>query len=330
MTSSRIRPSTTRRLEGAYRPRPPRPDRPPRAASGAWRRRARGRARRHRRRARRTRRPRAGAAAGPSRPAAARAAPRRTGWPDRPRPGGGPRPTPRSSAGSRTARSRSRAPGQRELGRPEPVDEVAAPDAAGVLHRPEDRVDGREPAVDPFGGDRLAGQDAVALEQGQAQGVEPLGRSGDGSGVRRDERPAAGGLGRAQGGEPAGPADGPPGAAAGPLPAQGPQRRERVVGDLAGPDEVPQRVEDLAVRVPAGRREELAVERGAARRQVLADGDVARFGSAARRRRACRSAAGSRDPAGRARSGRRRGRGSPAPPRPTSPSAPSSSSSRGW
>ena len=87
---------------------------------------------------------------------------------------------------------------QRELRRPEPVDEVAAPDAAGLLHRPQDRVDGGEPAVDALGGDRLAGQDAVALEEGQAQGVEPLGRPGDGSGVRRDERPAAGGLGRSE------------------------------------------------------------------------------------------------------------------------------------
>ena len=31
------------------------------------------------------------------------------------------------------------------------------------------------------------------------------------------------------------------------LPAQGPQRRERVVGDLAGPDQVPQRIEHLAI-----------------------------------------------------------------------------------
>ena len=40
---------------------------------------------------------------------------------------------------------------------------------------------------------------------------------------------------------------------AGPLPAQGAQRRERVVRDLAGPHEVPQRVEHLAVRPAAGR-----------------------------------------------------------------------------
>ena len=59
-----------------------------------------------------------------------------------------------------------------------------------------------------------------------------------------DQRPAASG----------GPSDvrrPGPGVAAGvpgrPLPAQGPQRGERVVRDLAGPDEVPQRVEHLAV-----------------------------------------------------------------------------------
>ena len=83
---------------------------------------------------------------------------------------------PSAPAGSRTARSRSSAPGQRELRRTEAVDEVAAPDPAGVLERPQDRVDRAEPAVDPLGRDRLAGQHAVALEQGQRLGVEPLRR----------------------------------------------------------------------------------------------------------------------------------------------------------
>ncbi len=197
------------RARGRGPRRPPRPGRRPRAASGASRRRARGRAPRRRRRARRTRPPRAGAAAGRSRRGAATAARRRTGWPDRPRPGGGPRPTPPASAGSRTARSRSSAPGQRELRRPEPVDEVAAPDPAGLLHRAQDRVDGREAAVDALGRDRLAGQDAVALEEGQALGVEPLGGPARrASGLGRDERPATGRLGRSERRQPAGPAAG--------------------------------------------------------------------------------------------------------------------------
>ena len=55
--------------------------------------------------------------------------------------------------------------GQGELGRPEPVDEVAPPDPPGILHRPEDRVDGAEPAVDGLGRDRLAGHHAVPFEQ---------------------------------------------------------------------------------------------------------------------------------------------------------------------
>ena len=129
-----------------------------------------------------------------------------------------------------------------------------------------------------------------------------------------DQRPAASG----------GPSDGqPPGrgrrreSPRRPLPAQRPQRRERVVRDLAGPDEVPQRVEDLAVRTAAARRrEQLAVERGAARGEVLADRVVAaapagRLDAV----RQARPAAGPRGPAGRARSGRRRGRGCRARPR---------------
>ena len=157
------------------------------------------------------------------------------------------------SAASRTARSRSTAPGQRELGRAEPVDEVAAPDPAGLLQRPQDRVDGGEPAVDPLGRDRLAGQDAVPLEQGEALGVEPLPwrRLRHRDRVGCDERPAAGRLGRPERGQPARAAARRRRAARGPLPAQGAQRRERVVRDLAGPDQVPQRVEHLAVRGPA-------------------------------------------------------------------------------
>ena len=65
--------------------------------------------------------------------------------------------------------------GQRELGGAEPVDEVAAPDPAGLLERPQDRVDRREPAVDPLARDRLAGHDAVPVEQGEgrARGAAP-------------------------------------------------------------------------------------------------------------------------------------------------------------
>ena len=64
---------------------------------------------------------------------------------------------------------------------------------------------------------------------------------------------------------------------AGPLPAQRPERRERVVGDLARPDEVPQRVEHLAIRAAAAPRR-TARGRTTRRvvRQVLADRVVPR------------------------------------------------------
>ena len=135
--------------------------------------------------------------------------------------------------------------------------------------------------------------------------------------VRRlpDERPATGRLGRAEAVSRPGRRRPAGAAAAGPLPAQRPERRERVVGDLAGPDQVPQGVEHLPVRAAAGRREQLAVERGAAPAEVLADGLVAGL---ARRAHAVGGAGRSeraRDPAGRGRSGRRRGRGCPRPPR---------------
>ena len=64
--------------------------------------------------------------------------------------------------------------GQRELGCAKTVHEVAAPDPAGLLEGAEDRVDAREPALDAFGRDSLAGQDAVALQQGQRLGVQPF------------------------------------------------------------------------------------------------------------------------------------------------------------
>ena len=83
---------------------------------------------------------------------------------------------------------------QGELRGTEPIDEVAAPDPAGILHRAEDRVDGAEATLDALGRDGLAGQDAVALEEREALRVEPFGR------VRRrdlgrDEGPAPGRLG---------------------------------------------------------------------------------------------------------------------------------------
>ena len=92
--------------------------------------------------------------------------------------------------GSRTARSRSSAPAWANWAAPEPVDEVAPSDAPGLLHRAQDRIDRREAARDGLGGDRLAGQDAVPLEQGERERVQPFGPGGRPGHVRDAPRRA--------------------------------------------------------------------------------------------------------------------------------------------
>jgi hypothetical protein len=68
---------------------------------------------------------------------------------------------------------------------------------------------------------------------------------------RLDERPATSSLRRAERGEPSRPAATRAGPGTGrALPAERPQRCERVVGDLAGPDEIPQSIEHLATDPP--------------------------------------------------------------------------------
>ena len=112
--------------------------------------------------------------------------------------------------------------------------------------------------------------------------MEPFG-GGRPAGLGADERPPARSLRWTERGQPPASAAGAPGPAPRPLPAQRPQRREGVVCDLAGPHEIPQRVEHLPVGRPAGRREQLAVERGAAGGEVLADRDMTRLGRRLRR-----------------------------------------------
>ena len=55
-------------------------------------------------------------------------------------------------------------PRQRELRRAQAIDEIAAPDAAGFLEGPKDRVDAGKAALDALTGDRLAGQHAMPLQ----------------------------------------------------------------------------------------------------------------------------------------------------------------------
>ena len=183
--------------------------------------------------------------------------------------------------------------GQRELRTAEALDEVAAPADAEGLEVAERVVERGEAARDALGEDLLTGDDAVALEQqlGQRAALGPgLGAAAEDP---ARQRPTA--LDGRLGGR-AARAEAParlalPGAArAGEREARRAQGRPRVVGALAGPDEVPQRLLKLL-----GRQIELGEEVGEeARRagealaQRIVLGLVGRLLAARRRRRADR------------------------------------------
>ena len=91
-----------------------------------------------------------------------------------------------------------------------------------------------------------------------------------------DQRPAPGGLRRPERGQstrasPARTSGATPGR---PLPAERPQRGERVVRDLAGPDQIPQRIEHRPVRAATRCGVDLPVEARTTPREVLADAVV--------------------------------------------------------
>ena len=165
------------------------------------------------------------------------ARPRRS--PDRSRRGRG------ASASSRGVASRAQAlvgPGERELRAAAPLDEVAAPHAALVLQRLEHVVDGGEAAGDALGVRRLARDDAVAIEQRRARGPRG-GRCR--AGVAPARQRAATSVPRSRRDRCAARARGAGAAAADALAGEGAraaaERLERVVGDLAGPDHLPER-----------------------------------------------------------------------------------------
>jgi hypothetical protein len=68
--------------------------------------------------------------------------------------------------------------GQGELGGAEAGDEIAATDAAGFFKSFEDVVDSAEAAGNVFGGDGFAGEDAVAVEELEREGVADFGGGG--------------------------------------------------------------------------------------------------------------------------------------------------------
>ena len=83
---------------------------------------------------------------------------------------------------------------------PESLHEVAAPHAAGLLHRLEHRVDRCEATGQPLGQHRLAGDHAVPLQQRQRLGVAALGWRAALADQVGGQRPAAGGARRTRAG----------------------------------------------------------------------------------------------------------------------------------
>ena len=145
--------------------------------------------------------------------------------------------------------------GQRKLGAPEPLDEVAAAGDAKRLELRQLGVDRREAAGDPLGQDLLAREYAVPFEQQLGQRPPTRARINTRREQRRRQRPPALDLGGRSDAPPSGEA---PRAAPGrPRPIalgacecqpRRPQRRERVVGRLARPHEVPQSLLQLLGR----------------------------------------------------------------------------------
>jgi len=133
---------------------------------------------------------------------------------------------------------------QRKLCCAEAIDEVAATHLALFFERLQDGVDPGKAALGSFAQSRLASDDAVALKELQCLGMCGLGVRWSGLEQGSDKRPTARSGRRA--GRPH-----PSRSRSAPLLRDalllwqtlevGPHRRKRVVGDLAGPHEVPQR-----------------------------------------------------------------------------------------
>jgi hypothetical protein len=117
---------------------------------------------------------------------------------------------------------------QGELGARQPSDEIAPADLAALFHLFEDAIERTEPARDALGLHRLAADHAVALEQDAGAGEQALGVACADAQIGH-ARPAPAGQ---------------RGAAASPGARVRPRARaggEGVVGDLAGPDQIPER-----------------------------------------------------------------------------------------
>ncbi len=166
---------------------------------------------------------------------------------------------------------------QGELCRTETGDEVAASYMPAFLQHLQHRIRRRVPALHPFGQHRLAGDDTVSLEQLQGSRVGRLGGRRHRHSQRCNERPPTGARGWADSIETTWPR---PAARCGRRARRlatrqhRPQRRQRIVGDLSGPHEVPQRCQQLDIGRVDGRSAQLIPEAGAVRTQVGANGVV--------------------------------------------------------
>ena len=161
----------------------------------------------------------------------------------------------RHAAGSRAARSRSTAPGSANCAAPSPAHEVAPADLAALLEHLEHAVHPGEAPETPSASTasrvstpwRSSSCSAVAwaASVGRRAGLEQRGDQRPPAGARRAGRwwCSRPGRGRPRGRR----GRGAPRPAAR-RPSTGAQRRQRVVGDLAGPHEVPQRGEQLRRR----------------------------------------------------------------------------------
>src|SRR5690606_28808435 len=137
-----------------------------------------------------------------------------------------------------------------------------------LLHRAVHVVDVGEPAGEPLGSGRRAEDDAVALEE-RARGRR---RARGGRRLLLPARPAERPAALAPGGTHARASRRTGGAAARPLlarrPRDAPEGLERVVRDLAAPDEIPERLERVVGERPERARDLGEEERAAAVEQI--------------------------------------------------------------
>ena len=96
-------------------------------------------------------------------------------------------------------------PRERELGRSEAVDEVAAPDLAALLEHLQHPVHAGESTGNAFGEHGLARDHAVPLDELQRVGVRRLGRGRHRLAQWRHEAPSPGARGWPDANQPTGP-----------------------------------------------------------------------------------------------------------------------------